>query len=91
MLERLLTLFYIVESASQSYLQGDSLVGDCLKLTWRINKLLPDVVCKPENSNKVVYTESKAHRDHEHSVVIAAQEEKLAKKSSHPCSDILSP
>jgi len=39
-----------------------ALVRDSLKLVQNIDKL-PDVDCKLENSNKVAYTEAKAHRE----------------------------
>lgn len=74
-----------------TYHLDDLLVRDSLELARSINKPFPDVVCKLEGSNKVAYTAAKAHRDIEHSIVIAAQEEKLAKKSTHPGSNILSP
>ncbi len=41
----------------------DSLFGDCLELTWGIHELLPDVVCKLEDSDKVANAKTKAHRE----------------------------
>jgi hypothetical protein len=45
------------------------LFGDCLELARSINELLPDVVCKLEDSDKVANAKTKAHRDVKHSVV----------------------
>jgi hypothetical protein len=50
----------------------NSLNGNVLELTWSINKLLADLVCKLGYDDEVPYTETKAHRDLERSAVIAA-------------------
>ena len=39
------------------------LFGDCLELDRSINELLPDVVCKLEDSDKVANARTKTHRD----------------------------
>jgi hypothetical protein len=41
-------------------------------LVRSINEPRSDVVCKLKNSDKVAYTEAKAHRDLKHSATIAA-------------------
>lgn len=40
---------------------NNSLVRDCLELARSINKLLPDLACKPVNGDNVAYTVAKAH------------------------------
>jgi hypothetical protein len=54
---------------------------DCCKLVRRIDKLLPDFVCKLGDGDEVSYTIAKAHRGPEYSVVIAPWEGKLPKRS----------
>lgn len=71
-LERLLTLLRCRISSHKTYLLDDLLLGDCLKLTRSINKLLPDIVRKLEYGDEIANTESKAHRDLAQGVVIAA-------------------
>ena len=44
---------------------------NCRKLMRRIDKLLPDFVCKLGDSDEVSYTTAKAHRGSEYSAVIA--------------------
>jgi hypothetical protein len=41
-------------------------------LAWSIDKFLPNLACELVKSDKIAYTETKAHRDLEHGTVIAA-------------------
>jgi hypothetical protein len=78
-LERLLTLLNCRISIRKCYLPKNLLVGYCLKLAWSIDKFLPNLFCKLKYSDKVAYTETKAHRD----LLLHNTESQIAKMLSH--------
>lgn len=55
-----------------TYYLDDSLVRDSLELARSIDRLLSEVVCKLENSNKVAYTEAKVYCGFKDGLAIAA-------------------
>ena len=69
----------------------DSLIRYSLELVWSINKLLTDLVCELKYSDEVAYTEAKAHRDPEQSVVIAAKGKSAKEVVASKMVNILSP
>ena len=50
----------------------DLLIRYCLELLWSTNKPLTDTVCELKYSDKVAYTEAKAHRRPEQNAVVDA-------------------
>ena len=64
---------------------------NCCKLVRRINKLLPDFVCKLGDGDEVSYTIAKVYRGPEYSAVICLWEGMLPKSHTIKMVNILSP
>jgi hypothetical protein len=66
--------FHAIELTNKDLLtslyRDNLLFRNCPELLWSINKPLAGLVCELKYSDEVAYTEAKAHRDLECSVVV---------------------